>query len=183
MVYLASSFRVLLPRCVSHARDSRFSQQRSRIPRTTGTAFSPQHHRALGSCGRAPASPSSAIRFRLIRFLHLARPRPHLPFPHTRLACVRRTRLVPFAVSRSSIVWQHPIHPLCHAPMTTTATPNHALQRTAPRVTARAYCERSGSYICGVSVRATVGHAPRPAPPSLSLGSLTVARAHPEESQ
>ena len=54
------------------------------------------------------------------------------------------------------------------------ATPNHALQRTAPRVTARAFCERSGIYICGVSVRATVGHAPRHAPPSLSLGSLGV---------
>ena len=53
-----------------------------------------------------------------------------------------------------------------------TATPNHALQRTAPRVTARAFCERSGSYICGVSVRSTVGHAPRRAPQSLSLGSL-----------
>ena len=51
-------------------------------------------------------------------------------------------------------------------------TPNHALQRTAPRVTARAFCERSALYLCGVSVRATVGHAPRHAPPSLSLGSL-----------
>ena len=30
------------------------------------------------------------------------------------------------------------------------ATPNHALQRTAPRVTARAFCERSGIYIWGV---------------------------------
>ena len=27
---------------------------------------------------------------------------------------------------------------------------NHALQRTAPRVTARAFCERSGSYVWGV---------------------------------
>ena len=54
--------------------------------------------------------------------------------------------------------------------------PNHALQRTAPRVTARAFCERSGIYICGVSVRSTVWHAPRHAPPSLSLGSLGVAR-------
>ena len=49
---------------------------------------------------------------------------------------------------------------------------NHALQRTAPRITARAFCERSGSYICASVVRATVGHAPRHAPPSLSLGSL-----------
>ena len=53
-------------------------------------------------------------------------------------------------------------------------SPNHALQRTAPRVTARAFCERSGIYICGISVRSTVGHAPRHAPPSLSLGSLAV---------
>ena len=59
-----------------------------------------------------------------------------------------------------------------------TATPNHALQRTAPRVTARAFCERSGIYICGVSVRSTVGHAPRHAPPSLSLGSLGDFRAY-----
>ena len=55
-------------------------------------------------------------------------------------------------------------------------TPNHALQRTAPRVTARAFCERSGSYIWASFVRATVGHAPRHAPPSLSLGSLADAR-------
>ena len=54
-------------------------------------------------------------------------------------------------------------------------TPNHALQRTAPRVTARAFCERSVSYIWASVVRATVGHAPRHAPPSLSLGSLGVA--------
>ena len=33
----------------------------------------------------------------------------------------------------------------------------------------------TGIYICGVSVRSTVGHAPRHAPPSLSLGSLAVA--------
>ena len=54
-------------------------------------------------------------------------------------------------------------------------TPNHALQRTAPRVTARAFCERSGIYIWASFVRSTVGHAPRHAPPSLSLGSLGVA--------
>ncbi len=53
-----------------------------------------------------------------------------------------------------------------------TATPNHALQRTAPRVTARAFFERSGSFISASVVRATVGHAPRYAPPSLSLGSF-----------
>jgi hypothetical protein len=55
---------------------------------------------------------------------------------------------------------------------TSTATPNHALQRTAPRVTARAFCERSAIYIWASFVCATVGHAPRHAPPSLSLGSL-----------
>jgi len=60
---------------------------------------------------------------------------------------------------------------------TKSATPNHALQRTAPRVTARAFYERSGSYIWASVVRATVGHAPRHAPPSLSLGSLG-ASAH-----
>ena len=42
-------------------------------------------------------------------------------------------------------------------------------------VTARAFCERSGSYIWASAVRSTVGHAPRHAPPSLSLGSLGVA--------
>ena len=52
------------------------------------------------------------------------------------------------------------------------ATPNHALQRTAPRVTARAFCERSAIYIWALSVRSTVGHAPRHAPPSLSLRSF-----------
>jgi hypothetical protein len=35
-------------------------------------------------------------------------------------------------------------------------SPNHALQRTAPRLTARAFCERSGSYIWASGVRATV---------------------------
>src|SRR5260221_11696688 len=54
-----------------------------------------------------------------------------------------------------------------------------ALQRTAPRVTARAFCERSVSYIWASFVRATVGHAPRHAPPSLSLGSLGVATHSP----
>ena len=55
------------------------------------------------------------------------------------------------------------------------ATPNHALQRTAPRVTARAFCERSGIYIWASLVRSTGGHAPRHAPPSLSLRSLGLA--------
>ena len=54
-------------------------------------------------------------------------------------------------------------------------SPNHALQRTAPRVTARAFCERRVIYIWASAVRSTVGHAPRHAPPSLSLGSLGVA--------
>ena len=54
-------------------------------------------------------------------------------------------------------------------------SPNHALQRTAPRVTARAFCERSGIYTWASFVRSTVGHAP----PSLSLGSLGDC-AHPE---
>ena len=56
---------------------------------------------------------------------------------------------------------------VCPNPM---RSPNHALQRTAPRVTARAFYERRGIYICAVSVRSTLGHAPRHAPPSLSLG-------------
>ena len=65
--------------------------------------------------------------------------------------------------------------PTPHAKMKSeSATPNHALQRTAPRVTARAFCERSASYISASVVRSTVGHAPRHAPPSLSLGSLGV---------
>ncbi len=51
-------------------------------------------------------------------------------------------------------------------------SPNHALQRTAPRVTARAFCERSAIYIWASLVRSTVGHAPRHAPPSLSLRSF-----------
>jgi len=56
--------------------------------------------------------------------------------------------------------------------MTTTATTNHALQQTAFRVTARAFCERSAIYIWTSSVRSAVGHAPRHAPPSLSLRSF-----------
>ena len=55
---------------------------------------------------------------------------------------------------------------VCPNPM---KSPNHALQRTAPRVTARAFCERSGIYILASVVRSAVGHAPRHAPPSLSL--------------
>jgi len=57
--------------------------------------------------------------------------------------------------------------------------PNHALQRTAPRVTARAFCEPSGSYIWAFVVRATARHAPRHAPPSLSLGSFGGFHAFP----
>ncbi len=54
-----------------------------------------------------------------------------------------------------------------------TAMPNNnALHRSAPRVTARAFCERGVSYIWASFVRSAVGHAPRHAPPSLSLGSL-----------
>ena len=64
-----------------------------------------------------------------------------------------------------------------------TETPNHALQRTAPRVTARAFCERSGIYIWASIVRATVGHAPRHAPPSLSLGSLGDSAHQPSTKQ
>ena len=52
------------------------------------------------------------------------------------------------------------------------ATPNHALQRTAPRVTARAFCVRRFLVHCSSFLRSTVGHAPRHAPPSLSLRSL-----------
>ena len=82
----------------------------------------------------------------------------------------------------SPVTWSSPARLrfsrlLFHVSTESNRTPNHALQRTAPRVTARAFCERSGSYICSVSVRSTVGHAPRHAPPSLSLGSLGVARA------
>ena len=50
--------------------------------------------------------------------------------------------------------------------------PNHALQRTAPRVTARAIFARRFSLFWVSFVRSTVGHAPRHAPPSLSLGSF-----------
>ena len=70
-----------------------------------------------------------------------------------------------------------PVCPFFTVPLPNrTETPNHALQRTAPRVTARAFCERSAIYIWASSVRSTVGHAPRHAPPSLSLGSLAVSR-------
>ena len=61
---------------------------------------------------------------------------------------------------------------LSQRPQRVQVTPNHALQRTAPRVTARAFCERSAIYIWASVFRPTVGHAPRHAPPSLSLGSL-----------
>ena len=51
-------------------------------------------------------------------------------------------------------------------------TPNHALQRTATAVTARAIFERSVGRFGAFFVRATVGHAPRQPPRSLSLRSL-----------
>jgi hypothetical protein len=66
-------------------------------------------------------------------------------------------------------------------PMTTPATPNHALQRTAPRVTVAAIsgsCPSRASvalsYVRGRHLRATT-QLPRRAPQSLSLGSLGVA--------
>ena len=49
---------------------------------------------------------------------------------------------------------------------------NHALQQTAPRVTVRAFFERSAIDIWASSIRSAFGHAPRHAPLSLSLGSL-----------
>ena len=52
--------------------------------------------------------------------------------------------------------------------MTTPATPNHALQRTAPAVTARA----------SASAFPLTMHGPRQPPPSLSLGSLGDLLAH-----
>ena len=60
-------------------------------------------------------------------------------------------------------------------------TPNHALQRTAPRVTVAAVlaCARLvRSWLCPTSVAsfcAPPSQLPRHAPPSLSLGSLGVA--------
>ena len=53
--------------------------------------------------------------------------------------------------------------------MTTAATPNHALQRTATAVTARA----------SAAAFPPTMHGPRQPPPSLSLGSLGVARTSP----
>ena len=64
------------------------------------------------------------------------------------------------------------------------ATPNHALQRTAPRVTVAAVLARTRlvrSWPCPVSVAsfcAPPSQLPRHAPPSLSLGSLGVASRH-----
>ena len=62
-----------------------------------------------------------------------------------------------------------------------TATPNHALQRTAPRVTVAANSSSNPSrpsvalsYARSLSPRSTT-QLPRHAPPSLSLGSLGVA--------
>ena len=73
---------------------------------------------------------------------------------------------------RASIASHTVNRTLSQRPQRVQVTPNHALQRTAPRVTARAFCERSAIYICASSVRSTLGHAPRHAPPSLSLRSL-----------
>ena len=62
-------------------------------------------------------------------------------------------------------------------------TPNHALQRTAPRVTVAAILARTRpvrSWLWPTSVAflcAPPSQLPRHAPPSLSLGSLAVASA------
>ena len=68
----------------------------------------------------------------------------------------------------------------------TAATPNHALQRTAPRVTVAAISGSDPSrpsvalsYARGFFLRSTT-QLPRHAPPSLSLGSLGVSRAPSE---
>lgn len=64
--------------------------------------------------------------------------------------------------------------------------PNHALQRTAPRVTVAADSSLgvfTPSHLCPTSVAsffAPPSQLPRHAPPSLSLRSLAVARAHRE---
>jgi hypothetical protein len=65
--------------------------------------------------------------------------------------------------------------------MSCAATPNHALQRTAPRVTVAAilaWTRPVRSWRCPTSVGsfcAPPSQLPRHAPPSLSLGSLGVA--------
>ena len=62
--------------------------------------------------------------------------------------------------------------------------PNHALQRTAPRVTVAATLARTRlvrSWLCPTSVAALCAppsQLPRHAPPSLSLGSLGHSRLH-----
>ena len=67
-----------------------------------------------------------------------------------------------------------------------TESPNHALQRTVPRVTVAAISSSNPSrpsealsYARGLSLRSTT-QLPRRAPRSLSLGSLGVSRVRPE---
>ena len=93
----------------------------------------------------------------------------------------------------SPVLRQRPASPsviqiLSQRPQREWATPNHALQRTAPRVTVAAISSLdpsrpSGalSYARGRSLRPTT-QLPRRAPQSLSLGSLGVARARPRTS-
>ena len=88
---------------------------------------------------------------------------------------------IPDIQVRASIASRTVNRTLSQRPQRVQVTPNHALQRTAPRVTVAAIlaCARLvRSWRCPTSVAsfcAPPSQLPRHAPPSLSLGSLGVA--------
>ena len=81
---------------------------------------------------------------------------------------------------RESHASQRVFRTLLQRPLRVQVTPNHALQRTAPRVTVAAilaWTRPVRSWLCPTSVApfcAPPSQLPRHAPPSLSLGSLGV---------
>ena len=189
MVLLAASLDVLLPYCLGIARDSRFAERHGWARSVAGYLFSIIQHCALGFSRFTASSPPRALRFRFVRLLRMARCCSHLPFLHTRLACFCSPRMLYSALRRRSRC-EHDSFTLFRAPMTTPATPNHALQRTPgfgvqlPRAavvrpaqsravlpsmkpgTARAFALRRSA------------HSRAPGPESLSLGSLGVFTRH-----
>ena len=97
-------------------------------------------------------------------------------------ASIRQAVILPTGFPSSTTAYQAATHPpqfsMSRASSNKAATPNHALQRTAPRVTVAAISSSNPSrpsvalsYARCLFLRPT-SQLPRHAPPSLSLGSL-----------
>ncbi len=132
MVFLTSSIHLLLPCRVVYLRHSRFPQGHSGGCCTTRRASCAHRDRSLASGRRTPARANAPIRRWHILIHRVADSGSRLSFLHSRVARFGGVRLVPSSISWRSFLLPRPLLSVGRVPMTMTATPNHALQRTAP---------------------------------------------------